>query len=221
MIKKIKNPNTINNIVNIQSYKSSENITLKNMDGYFQEKFYFQDIYDNKKLQKFIKSVEAQVRTSNEYSNYIGFLVNEIGLDHCAILGNIEKDFATVEMHHYPYTLYDIVYLNISRNIVLNKNFNSFTVVNEVLQDHYNNIIGVTPLAKTVHQLVHAGEIFINLSQVYGDINKFNEKYSFAMTDEMIEKFNQLVAYSAKNLEYSETDVLKKIYNEKDNANRD
>jgi hypothetical protein len=210
MIKKIKNPNTINNIVNIQSYKSSENITLKNMDGYFQEKFYFQDIYDNKKLQKFIKSVEAQVRTSNEYSNYIGFLVNEIGLDHCAILGNIEKDFATVEMHHYPYTLYDIVYLNISRNIVLNKNFNSFTVVNEVLQDHYNNIIGVTPLAKTVHQLVHAGEIFINLSQVYGDINKFNEKYSFAMTDEMIEKFNQLVAYSAKNLEYSETDVLKK-----------
>jgi hypothetical protein len=221
MIKKIKNPNTINNIVNIQSLKSSDNITLKNMDGYFQEKFYFQDIYDNKKLQKFIKSVEAQIRTSNEYSNYIGFLVNEIGLDHCAVLGNIEKDFATVEMHHYPFTLYDIVYLNISRNIILNKNFTSFSIANDVLKDHYDNIIGVTPLSKTVHQLAHAGEIFVNLSQVYGNLNKFNEKYSFAMTDEIIEKFNQLVDYSKKNLAYSDTDVLKKIYDIKDNTNRE
>jgi hypothetical protein len=221
MIKKIKGTGKINNIVNIQSVKNGENITLKNLDGYFNEKFYFDDIYDNKKMKKFISSVEAQIRTSVEYSNYIGFLVNDIGLNHCAILGNIEKDFATVEMHHYPFTLYDIVYLCISRSILLNKQFTSFSIANEVLEDHYNNIIGITPLAKTVHQLVHAGEIFVNLAQVYGDINAFNKKYSFAMTDEMIEKFNQLVDYSSKNLVYSETDVLKKIYSEENGMNRD
>jgi len=210
MIKKIKGTGKINNIVNIQSLKNEDNINLKNMDGYFEEKYYFSDFYDNDKTKKFIKSVEAQVRTSIEYSSYIGFLANELGLNHCAILGNIEKgDGVSVEFHHYPFTLYDIVYLTLSRNILLNKKFNSFSVTNEVLKDHYDNLIGVVPLAKTVHQLVHAGEIFINLSQVYGNINKFLEKYSFAMTDEMLENYNKLVEYSEKNLIYSETDVLK------------
>ena len=220
MIKKIKQPGKINNIVNIQSVRNKDNITLKNLDGYFQERFYYEDIYDNNKMKKFIKSVESQIRTSNEYENYIGFLVNEVGLNHCAVLGNIEKDFASIEMHHYPFTLYDIVHLSISRQILLNKKFNSFTIINDILQDHYNNIIGLTPLSKTVHELVHAGEIFVNLSQVYGNINAFNNKYSMAMTDEMIEKFNQIVDYSEKNLAYSETDVLKKIYSVEQNKTK-
>jgi hypothetical protein len=212
MIKKIKSSGKVNNIVNIQSVKNNDNILLKNLDGYFQENFYFQDIYDNSKLKKFIKNIERQIRSSNEYSAYIGFLTNEIGLNRCAILGNVEKDFATVEMHHYPFTLYDIVYLSISRHILLDKKFNSFIIIKDVLKDHYDNIIGITPLAKTVHELAHAGEIFINLSQVYGDLNAFNEKYSLAMTDEMVNKFNKLVEYSEKNLSYSQTDILKKVY---------
>lgn len=210
MIKKINNAGTVNNIINIQSVKTKENINLKDMDGYFYENFFFTDIYDEKKFQRFIKTIEKQIRTSNEYSNYIGFLNNELGLRNCAILGNIEKGDADVEMHHYPYTLYDIVYVCVSRNILLKKKFNSFTIIKEVLTDHYNNIIGVVPLAKTVHQLAHAGEVFINLSQVYGNLNKFNEKYSFAMTDDMIDKFNLLVKKSHNNTIYSETDILQK-----------
>jgi hypothetical protein len=212
MIKKIKSLNKVNNIVNIQSVQNSENISLKNMDGYFEEKFYFSDIYDDKKMKALLSSIKKQVRGSEEYANYIGFLKNDLGLDHCAVLGNIEKDDATLEFHHYPFTIHDIIYLNVSRNILLNKKFNSFSVAQDVLKDHYNNIIGVVPLSLTVHQLAHAGQVFISLNSVYGDLNAFMDKYSFAMTDEMIDKFNMLVDYTEKNIPYSENDVLKKIY---------
>jgi hypothetical protein len=210
MIKKIKPAGTVNNIVNIQSVKNNDNILLKNMDGYFQEKFYFNDIYDDSKRKKLATAVKKLVRSSEEYSNYIGFLKSELGLTHCAILGNVEKDDATLEFHHYPFTMHDIVELSINRHILLGKKFNSYTLINDIIQDHYNNIVGLVPLSLTVHQLVHAGQIFVNLSQVYGNINAFMEKYSFAMNDDMIDKFNKLVEYSEKNIPYSEEDVLKK-----------
>jgi hypothetical protein len=208
MIKKIKPSAKVNNIVNIQSVQSEDNIRVKNMDGYFEEKFYYTDIYDEAKLKKLRTSIKAQVRGSDEYSHYIGFLKNDLGLTHCAILGNVDQEDASLEFHHYPFTMHDIVELSISRHILLGKKFNSFTLVNDILQDHYNNIIGLVPLSLTVHELVHAGEIFVNLNQVYGDINAFMEKYSFAMNDEMINKFNQLVEYSEKNTAYSDTDIL-------------
>ncbi|ALN97995.1 hypothetical protein Bp8pS_316 [Bacillus phage vB_BpuM-BpSp] len=212
MIKKIDNKKKINNIVNIQSKQTKENIILSNMDGYFEERFYYSDYYDNAKMNKFIKKVENMVRKSNEYSRYIGFLKNELGLTSCAVLGNVTQEDATIEFHHYPFTLFDIVTLAVHRKIIKEENFNSFSITKEVIKDHYENIIGLTPLSVTIHELVHAGEIFINLNQVYGDINSFVEKYNIALNDEMIDKFNRLVDFSEKNIKYSESDILKKTY---------
>ncbi|AMS01345.1 hypothetical protein AR9_g261 [Bacillus phage AR9] len=220
MIKKINSPAKVNNIVNIQSVQNNDNILLKNMDGYFQEKFYFTDIYDDTKMKKLVGSIKSQIRSSDEYSHYIGFLKNELGLSHCAVLGNVSAEDASLEFHHYPFTIHDIINLSISRNILLGKKFNSFTIIKEVLDDHYNNIIGLVPLSLTVHELVHAGEIFVNLNQVYGDINEFNKKYSFAMTDDMIEKFNKLIELSESNAPYSETNILKKIYDKIEDNDR-
>lgn len=220
MIKKINSPAKVNNIVNIQSVQNNDNILLKNMDGYFQEKFYFTDIYDDTKMKKLVGSIKNQIRTSDEYSHYIGFLKNELGLSHCAVLGNVSAEDASLEFHHYPFTIHDIINLSISRHILLGKKFNSFTIIKEVLDDHYNNIIGLVPLSLTVHELVHAGEIFVNLNQVYGDINEFNKKYSFAMTDDMIEKFNKLIELSESNAPYSETNILKKIYDKIEDNDR-
>lgn len=203
--------NEVNKIINIESKTNTENIELNNTEGFFNERYYFTDYFDDAKLKKLIKSCEKAIRGSEEYSKYIGFLNGTLGLTNCAILGNVSKADVTIEMHHYPFTLYDIVYLNIMKRILKKEKINSFLVAREVLQDHYDNFIGLVPLSKTVHDLVHAGEIFVNLSAVYGDINTFVEKYNFAMSDDLIEKYNKIVEMSEKNTVYSETDILKKL----------
>ena len=209
MVKKISKAGTINNIVNIQSKMDEKNITVSNTEGFFEEKYYFQDFYDDAKLKRFIKSVERMVRTSSQYHKYIGFLNNDMKLNRCAILGNIEKSQADIEMHHYPFTLYDIVYLNVMKRILSDEKFNTFLVATSVLEDHYDNIIGVVPVSKIAHDLAHSGEIFITLHSVFGNLGAFIDKYSMAMPEDMIVKYNQLLEYSDNNQTYSEVDILK------------
>lgn len=202
----------VNNIINLESKANTENIEITNLDGFFTERYYFTDYFDDAKLKKLIKGIEKAVRQSTEYSNYIGFLNGDLGLTNCAVLGNIAKEKGvTIEMHHYPFTLYDIVYLNVMKRILTQEKINTFLVAREVLQDHYDNLIGLVPLCDTVHDLVHAGEIFVNLKSVYGNINGFIEKYEVAMSDDLIEKYNKIIEMSEKNTVYSETDILKKV----------
>lgn len=209
MIKKIKNP--VENIINIESKKKENNIELSNRGGYFVEKYYFKDIYDDKKMKKFIVNCEKLIRTSVEYTKYIGFLKEDIGMTNCAILGNINDGLASIEFHHYPFTLYDIVNLCISKYIMEDKNFNTFIIARDVLEEHYTNNIGLVPLSETVHKLVHSGKIFVNLNQVYGNLNGFVEKYYSVMSDELIENYNKLIDFSSKNINYSAEDILKKV----------
>ena len=42
---------------------------------------------------------------------------------------------------------------------------------------HYAGMIGLIPLALTVHQLVHAGKLIVPLNCVYGKFIKFTQDY--------------------------------------------
>jgi len=205
-MKKIVTPN---DIVNIKSKVTDSNIELSNTEGIFAETYYFTDFFDDKKLKRFIKGCERMIRSSNEYKTYIGFLKNTVGLKNCSVLGYIDHDNAIIEFHHYPFTLYDIVQLCVNKHILEEKPFNTFIISRQVLLDHYDNIIGVTPLSTTVHELVHAKQIFVSLNQVYGDLNEFINKYYVALTDEEIENYNELVEMTRADVTYSEDDVLK------------
>jgi hypothetical protein len=145
------------------------------------------DFTDQKVLTKFIKGVEKLVRSSPEYKNYIAFLKNELDLTKCSFFRNIdinEIKKVGLEFHHYPFTLYDISYI-VFNHILLNNNVRSmyispFLIANEVTRLHYENLIGLVPLTKTIHELAHNGSIFIPLNYVNGNYSKFyeeNQKY--------------------------------------------
>ena len=70
------------------------------------------DLNDAISKTKFIKNVERVVRGSLEYKKYIGFLRNNLNLTKCRFLENVDTanlKKTHIEMHHYPFTLYDIV----------------------------------------------------------------------------------------------------------------
>jgi hypothetical protein len=190
----------VENIININFVQNEKNLELKTK-GYISTKFYTENAYDFNSYSKIIKNAESQVRNSEEYKDYILYLKMEIGLTNCAVLGNINHADAEIEMHHYPFTLYDLADI-IAINKILNKEkCNSFLIAEELINLHYKNLIGVVPLCKTVHDLVHAGEIFINLKQVFGNVEEFVNIYKNAINFDQKKGLNKIIEMSALNLE--------------------
>lgn len=148
-------------------------------DGIYEiEEFYQKSsLFDDKQYTRFIKSVEKLVRTSQEYKTYIGYLHNTLGLNQCAIMSNITGEIADIEIDHYPFTLYDYCQIVLEKYIATNVKHTTFMVANEVLKMHYDHIVGLVPLTKTIHELRHAGKIFIDIRQVYGNLILLDQQY--------------------------------------------
>ena len=196
-MKQISKPNDINNLT---SLKKDNNIVIapKQNKENILGSFYFSQWTDTKEIKSFIKNIEKQVRTSKEYTAYIGHLNNEIGIHSCAVFGNLtdEIEGLTLEYHHYPFTLYDIVETVVNKKIINDERFTTFDVTDEVLKLHQKNHVGLVKLCKTAHELVHAGQIYVNLKSVFGDVNSFINVYSSYIPDETIINYNKLIDMS-------------------------
>jgi hypothetical protein len=196
------------NIVNIASVKTKNNIELQNTTGYFVLPFRTEKIIDSKEFITMIKNIESQIRQSKEYTRYIGFLKQSVGLRNCAFLGNIDDDAADIEFHHYPLTLFDVVSIVTEHNLSSRKSITTFSIADEVLRCHYDNIIGMIPLCETVHELFHSGNIFINLKQVFGDFHEFIKRYGLGVNTDIIEKINRLAELSENNISFNDSGIL-------------
>src|SRR5699024_5461727 len=113
---KIVKPDDLNKVNNIASIKKDDNTILidKEDNRRYIGSFHFNPS-DTKDIKKFIKAIERTIRTSPEYKRYIGILSNKYNITNDQLMSNISSDSATLEFHHYPFTLYDIV------EIVLNQ----------------------------------------------------------------------------------------------------
>ena len=189
-----------NIVVGSTGYEKFIHLPLNKKDKYFMNPVDFI---------KFIKDVESLVRKSKEYSRYIAYLKNEIGLRSCALFHNIDDSVAPIEMHHGPiFTLYDIVEIQIAHMFVNGEAINSMSVANNVLKDHFDNIIQVTMLCEMAHKGVHNfsktkdSKFFLSADGSFGDFRKFVEKYKDSLTVQHVAKIkNYFKLYN----EYSET----------------
>lgn len=196
MGKKLNKPNETNDIISLPRNDGDVDLAIKGNSKNIIGSFYFDNFSDTKAIKKFIKSIERQIRSSNEYKDYIHHLNATIGLDRCSVFGNItEEDEVTLEFHHYPFTLYDIVEIVINDKVKKGEKFTSFDISQTVLDLHAKNLIGLVKLSKTAHELIHAGQIFVKLDSVFGKVNDFIEE--FQQTDsipaEIIENYNKLI----------------------------
>lgn len=142
----------------------------------------------------FIKSVERLVRTNDRYSKYIDYLKKEIKLDHCQVLSGLNDQDCDIEMHHGPiFNLFDYCAIVLEYFLMKQWKVTTFRIADTVLDEHQKNRIQIVMLSSTVHQEVHAREIFINYKQAWGDLNAFINKYGVAMSDEHKEKLNRYI----------------------------
>ena len=145
---------------------------------------------------KFVKATEATIRHSQEYNRYIAYLKNDVGLHRCALFSGIDSDSATIEMHHFIFTLYDHVEIQIAHLFNQGDRINSSNVAHNVLKDHFENMILIVPLCEAAHKAYHASllakktgagnetnsEFFIDINAAFGDLGKYIQKYKDDLT---------------------------------------
>lgn len=163
---------------------------------------------------KIIKTIERIVRSSQEYKHFIAFLRKEVDMTMCSFFNNISnKDSkkVSIEIHHEPFTLFDITQIVLEKWIAEGKKINPILIAEEVMKLHYQNKVGLIPLSITVHELVHSGKLFIPLQNVYGDFISFFEEYEPYISNDL-KDILQIKLKMSKELENLDMSILEKKY---------
>ena len=157
---------------------------------YFKDNEYF---FDDASYSKFIKEVEKMVRTSKDYTHFVGYIKNTLGINFCQVLSKVtESDNVEVEMHHGPiFTLYDVCEVILNWFLKTGQRINTFRVADKVLDEHYAMRVQVVMLSKTMHEPLHQKHIFMHSNQPIQNINDLIKIYTPYLQDEQKYKIFQ------------------------------
>lgn len=182
-----------NKIGNIQAVSNETQIGIKSESSPFVAAFYFEDIYDDAAIKKFIKNTERLIRQSREYSTYIKEVrstYTELNKDN--ILSNITNADTNLEFHHYPFTLYEIIEIIMLSHVVKNEKFTSFSIAKEIMVLHYKHLIGLVSLSETMHELAHSSNLFLSEKQIFGDYRGFMKIYENVISADLKNKIHNM-----------------------------
>lgn len=169
------------------------------------------DLEDDKELKKYFKTIEREVRGSYEYRAMIRYLRDNMNMSQCSFIkvSNEDNYNIKIEIHHYPFTLYDIVEIVYKKRCYYQESLNPMMVAKEIMMLHYKLLIGLIPLSTTVHQLVHDGKLFIPIQNVLGRYQLFIDFYKPFCSEEQLDTIFRIENYSInENSSVYNTEVL-------------
>ena len=153
-------------------------------------------IYKEDINEKLLKKLVTTVRNSLEYKEYIQFLKDELDMNYCSFFNNINWDYAEIDMHHVMLTLYDIIYIVTMKKLNEESNITIYDIMEEVMKLHYECKVLLIPISKTIHELVHSGDIFIPIQYAFGNFNEFYNEYKNYFTTEQKELIKEYISLS-------------------------
>lgn len=174
------------------------------------------DLFNEKDFKKYIEDIERLVRSSREYREAVQYMRKYINMNSSLFfrnVNNIESTKIKIELHHYPFTLFDIVITVFNKRTRLQEPLDVELVAKEVAYLHYFLVIGLVPLSKTEHKLVHNQALFIPLELngnpiVLGDYNKFVEMYEKDIPEDAMVRFNTYKELTANYNQIANTQIL-------------
>lgn len=164
------------------------------------------NIISDKDRVKTIKTIERMVRSSLEYKDYIKYLKTYINMTHDSFFKQVEQSNyskITIEIHHAPLTLYDITMVVLFKHEDEYGEIDLLHISEEVMKVHYQCRVGLLPLAKTVHDLVHDGKVFIPVQMVRGNWIEFYKEYEKYFPEDMKDKLKKIVKFSKETQDLS------------------
>jgi len=194
---------------------NNNNITL-NIDTdksqIFDLEFKRNGFYDDKERTSFIKKVERIIRTSPEYKDWVRYIKEVKGYDYCQFTHEVSNE-VTIEIHHHPFTLFDLVTIILDTYEHRQQLFTSYLIAEEVMKLHYQDFVGYVPLVKTLHEKYHNGFLHIPIDLVHGNWSYIisNVGSIFYVSDEILEKIQSLS--SIKLNDNNNNDLVEKYQN--------
>lgn len=173
--------------------------------------FLLYNLEDDKEYNHFVVDVERDVRKSIEYRKFINYIRDNMNMNQCSFLKGVtnqETYDIKIELHHYPFTLRDIVEIVIRKRTYYNESLSIYMVSKEVMELHYKLMVGLIPLSKTVHKLVHNGKLFIPVDRVLGRYQLFVDYYKPFCEPEQLEVLNRIEEYTTKQSDLMDTTIL-------------
>ena len=173
------------------------------------------DLNDEKSFKKYMQTVEKTVRSSYEYRALVNYLREYMDMNQCAFyesVSNADNLKVHIEIHHEPLSLYDICLIVYNKRVSFNEPLDEEYVAKEVMYLHYNLMVGLIPLAETVHQLVHAQYLFVPTSAVLGKYREFVDRYQAYMLPEQIEVLNHIEEATKVYDDYDAKTILSKNF---------
>lgn len=150
--------------------------------SFFKDRDYFSDEVP---YNKFVKEVEKLVRTSKDYSAFVSYIKNILGINFCQVSSKIYDTDATIEMHHGPiFTLYDICSIILNYYIKTGKKITTFKIANAVIEEHFALRVQVVMMAVTNHEAIKNKDIYLNVHQGIGNVNEFIKRYADCFDDD-------------------------------------
>lgn len=190
---------TIEENNNIQLFKvNDETNTISSDVSEFTLKLKIKEFDSEKALFKFVKSVEKLVRTSPEYSIWRDYIKNVMEMQRCQITGEINSE-TTVDIHHTPFTLMDLVLGCINRRMDRQIEFCSYDICEEVIKMHYDMKAPFVLLVSSLHEKVHNGALKIPNSFITGDYNYFMKEYYAFLPEENQSIIDEKIKTSVEN----------------------
>jgi len=171
-------------------------------------------IMTDKHKVKLIKHIERVVRSSMEYKDYIAYLRKEIDMTMCSFFSgvtNADVKKVSIEIHHEPFTLFDITQIVLEKWIANQMEINPVLIAEEIMSLHYKNKVGLIPLSITVHELVHDGKLFIPLQHLFGDYVEFLEEYEPYISEDL-QSILQTKLKMSREIENLDMSILSKKY---------
>lgn len=154
---------------------------------------------NNKERYKYCTMVKNMVRRTPEYRGYVSFLKKYMHMDKCVVFNKLVSENHkrySIELHHTPFTLMEIINVVVSKRQANGETLNPFFVAEEVLLLHYDDKVGLINLSVTAHELSENGRIFIPLQWVYQNYAKFVEDYEDYMDDNLKSKIEMIIQMS-------------------------
>jgi hypothetical protein len=182
--------NTYNNYPEIITY-DEKNPTLNSPTATVDLPFYQtrDSLMDVDVFRSFLKNAENRFRATKEYKAYKAYLIESLGINRCQIFGNITTEDANIELHHNVLGLFDICLLIASHTVNTVGVISTFDLVQMLIQEHYNNRVGIVFLSKTAHQMfTNDPEGYIPPEMTFGRWWELLSIYRYGITFEIASK---------------------------------
>jgi len=188
--------NVNDNLVNIQSVKTEDNLELQEKSYPYTLSLKIYEFEKEKDMFAFINNVKKLVRGSYEYKLWTNYIKDTLNYNKC-ILSNETGQELTIEIHHHPVSLQSIIMAILNTYTLENKSFCTFDIAMEVMKLHYQMNVGVIPLISSLHEKFHNGYLDLPIDLVIGNWKYLLDTYKF--TDEQLEVIDRYKQYTSHN----------------------